>query len=70
MLRVVRKGGQAVHYLDGPLSEGSSVVQQLAWFRRNDHMQQHSAQHLITGFVSPSSQFFSFAGIASNVNKT
>lgn len=31
------------------LPPGCSVVQQVDWPRRKDHMQQHSGQHLITG---------------------
>ncbi|KAK4305998.1 hypothetical protein Pmani_022144 [Petrolisthes manimaculis] len=48
VLRVLRKGDVAVHYLDGPLDNNTTVLQQLDWTRRHNHMQQHSAQHLIT----------------------
>lgn len=49
MLRVVRRGGEAVHYLVEALQEGATVTQEVDWVRRHDHMQQHSGQHLITG---------------------
>lgn len=49
VLRVVRRGGEAVHYLAGALEEGALVSQEVDWTRRHDHMQQHSAQHLVTG---------------------
>lgn len=48
VLRVLRRGGEAVHYLEKPLEVGAVVTQQIDWKRRHDHMQQHSAQHLIT----------------------
>ncbi|KAF2351718.1 Threonyl/alanyl tRNA synthetase SAD [Trinorchestia longiramus] len=48
VLRVLRRGLQAVHYLDAPLPVGEKVLQVIDWKRRKDHMQQHSAQHLLT----------------------
>ncbi|RXG67624.1 Alanyl-tRNA editing protein Aarsd1-A [Armadillidium vulgare] len=48
VLKVLRKGGNAVHYLSEPVEVGSNVDQVIDWNRRHDHMQQHSAQHLIT----------------------
>ncbi|KAB7494624.1 Alanyl-tRNA editing protein Aarsd1, partial [Armadillidium nasatum] len=48
VLKVLRKGGNAVHYLSEPVEVGSNVDQVIDWHRRHDHMQQHSAQHLIT----------------------
>lgn len=48
VLRVERRKGEAVHYLAEPLEEGASVTQEVDWTRRHDHMQQHSAQHLVT----------------------
>lgn len=42
--RVLRKKAQAVHYLDNPLEEGSTVAVELDWNRRIDHMQQHSGR--------------------------
>ena len=40
--RVLRKGSQAVHFVDQPLEEGAAVQVELDWVRRFDHMQQHS----------------------------
>ncbi|XP_042868594.1 alanyl-tRNA editing protein Aarsd1-like [Penaeus japonicus] len=48
VLRVIRRGGEAVHYLEKPLEVGATVSQSVDWARRHDHMQQHSGQHLIT----------------------
>lgn len=45
---VVRKGSQAIHRVDTEFKAGESVVQKLDWDRRQDHMQQHSGQHLIS----------------------
>ncbi|GJQ77226.1 hypothetical protein Trydic_g14895 [Trypoxylus dichotomus] len=49
--QVVRKGAQAIHLLEEPLSVGDEVVQRIDWDRRLDHMQQHSGQHLITAII-------------------
>ena len=48
--RVIRKGGQAVHFVvtDKPIEKGTTVIQKVDWTRRFDHMQQHSGQHLIS----------------------
>lgn len=51
VLRVIRRGGEAVHYVDKPFEVGSSVEQLVDWPRRKDHMQQHSGQHLITALA-------------------
>lgn len=48
VLRVVRQGGEAVHYLAEALQEDTTITQEVDWTRRHDHMQQHSAQHLVT----------------------
>ncbi|CAL4154820.1 unnamed protein product [Meganyctiphanes norvegica] len=48
VLRVIRRGGEAVHYLDKNIEVGSQVKQVVDWTRRHDHMQHHSSQHLIT----------------------
>lgn len=44
------KNGFGVHFLKSsqPLTQGSVVSVEVNWNRRFDHMQQHSAQHLIT----------------------
>ena len=45
--RVVRKNGQAVHFVlaDKPFEKGVTMVQKIDWTRRFDHMQQHTGQH-------------------------
>lgn len=48
VLRVTRRGAQADHFTQTPLSPGSQVQVRVDWERRFDHMQQHSGQHLIT----------------------
>lgn len=47
VLDVQRVGGELRHYFDGPVEPGP-VTLQLDWPRRYDHMQQHTAQHLLT----------------------
>lgn len=51
VLRVVNFQGQATHFVDAPLEPGQDVEVVLDWARRNDLMQQHSAQHLITALA-------------------
>ncbi|KAM6163144.1 alanyl-tRNA editing protein Aarsd1 isoform 1-T1 [Rhynchocyon petersi] len=48
VLRVTRRGSQAEHFTQRPLTPGSQVLVRVDWERRFDHMQQHSGQHLIT----------------------
>lgn len=40
--------GRVIHRTDSPLAEGVEVKVVVDWDRRYDHMQQHSAQHLIS----------------------
>ncbi len=48
----VRRCGEEIrHYLDGPPDDGTAVLR-LDWERRFDHMQQHTAQHLITALAA------------------
>lgn len=51
VLEVHEKGGNVVHYVDGPLAEGSIVEGTLDWPRRFSHMQQHSGEHLLSGLI-------------------
>jgi len=60
VLRVLRKGKQALIYVDRPLPEGAEVRQQVEWARRRDNMLQHSGQHLI------SAVFLSLHGMATH----
>ncbi|XP_069397675.1 alanyl-tRNA editing protein Aarsd1 isoform X3 [Ovis canadensis] len=48
VLRVTRRGTQADHFTQTPLTPGTEVQVRVDWERRFDHMQQHSGQHLIT----------------------
>ncbi|KJE98223.1 alanyl-tRNA synthetase [Capsaspora owczarzaki ATCC 30864] len=52
VVAVVRKGAVAVHHTQSPLEPGTPAHQTVDWKRRWDHMQQHSAQHLITAVAS------------------
>uniref|UniRef100_U3I8S0 Alanyl-tRNA synthetase domain containing 1 n=1 Tax=Anas platyrhynchos platyrhynchos TaxID=8840 RepID=U3I8S0_ANAPP len=51
VLRVTRRGPEAVHFVQKELEPGASVLLSLDWERRFDHMQQHSGQHLITAIA-------------------
>ncbi|NXN28678.1 AASD1 protein, partial [Nycticryphes semicollaris] len=42
VLRVTRRGPEAVHFVPAPLEPGATVLLSLDWDRRFDHMQQHS----------------------------
>ncbi|PKU41279.1 hypothetical protein llap_8427 [Limosa lapponica baueri] len=57
VLRVTRRGPEAVHFVPAPLEAGAAVLLSLDWDRRFDHMQQHSGQHLITAIAE---QMFGF----------
>ncbi|MEE8525984.1 MAG: alanyl-tRNA editing protein [Thermoanaerobaculia bacterium] len=47
VLDVRRVGGEIRHYLAAPAAAGPATLH-LDWRRRFDHMQQHTAQHLVT----------------------
>ncbi|KFQ94574.1 Alanyl-tRNA editing protein Aarsd1, partial [Nipponia nippon] len=57
VLRVTRRGPEAVHFVQASLEPGTEVLLSLDWERRFDHMQQHSGQHLITAIAE---QMFGF----------
>lgn len=42
VLRVTRRGPEAVHFVQTALEPGAAVLLSLDWERRFDHMQQHS----------------------------
>lgn len=48
---VHEKGGQVVHYTDGPLPVGEMVRGIIDWDRRFQHMQEHSGEHLVSGLI-------------------
>lgn len=54
---VARKGDIAVHYVDNPFNVGENVIQKIDWYRREDHMQQHSGQHLISAIIEKKYKF-------------
>jgi len=48
----VQRGGQTLrHYLESPLPAGPARLS-LDWVRRYDHMQQHTAQHVLTAIAA------------------
>ena len=50
VLEVVKVQGEVRHRLAAPLAEGPAACR-LDWFRRFDHMQQHTGQHLLTALA-------------------
>jgi len=48
---VQRVDDEIRHYLDGSVPEGAAPLR-LDWHRRFDHMQQHTAQHLLTAIAA------------------
>lgn len=51
VIRVVRQGGRAIHYIPEPIPEAIEVELVVDWSRRFDHMQQHSGQHLVSAII-------------------
>ncbi|XP_033625327.1 alanyl-tRNA editing protein Aarsd1-B-like [Asterias rubens] len=51
VLRITRRGADAVLFVETPIEPGTEVLQKVDWIRRFDHMQQHSAQHLVTAIA-------------------
>jgi Ser-tRNA(Ala) deacylase AlaX len=47
VLDVQRRGREVRHYLERPVAPGPVTIR-IDWARRFDHMQQHTAQHLLT----------------------
>lgn len=45
VVRVMRQGTEAVHFLKSAVEEGREVRLKVDWERRFDHMQQHSGEH-------------------------
>ena len=52
VLDVQIKNGVITHFTDGPLTEGEKVSGSVDWKHRFSNMQQHSAEHLYSGFVN------------------
>jgi len=51
VMRVIRRGGSAVHFVPEAIPEGTEVELVVDWSRRFDHMQQHSGQHLLSAII-------------------
>ncbi|XP_015759085.1 PREDICTED: alanyl-tRNA editing protein Aarsd1-like [Acropora digitifera] len=51
VMRVIRRGATAVHFLPQAIPERTEVELVVDWPRRFDHMQQHSGQHLISAII-------------------
>ncbi|OWF35864.1 alanyl-tRNA editing protein Aarsd1-like [Mizuhopecten yessoensis] len=51
VLRITRKGAEAVHFVSTEIPEATEVDMKVDWTRRFDHMQQHTGQHLITALA-------------------
>ena len=45
------RGGEVVHFCDGPLEPGAEVTGRIDWDRRFDLMQQHSGEHIVSGLI-------------------
>lgn len=51
VLAVEEQNGVIVHRCDRPLPVGQAVTGQIDWPRRFDFMQQHSGEHILSGFI-------------------
>lgn len=51
VLDVHERNGEIIHYTDGPLPVGETVLGKLDWDRRFLHMQEHSGEHLVSGLI-------------------
>ncbi|CAK8696293.1 unnamed protein product [Clavelina lepadiformis] len=51
VMKISRKGAKAIHFVGKKFEVGETVKLSVDWDRRFDHMQQHSAQHLITAIA-------------------
>ena len=51
---VGEKGEDVVHYIEEPIAEGTEVKGIIDWERRFDLMQQHSAEHIVSGMFHES----------------
>ena len=48
---VHEKDGSILHYCDTYIEPGTAVHGVIDWERRLDHMQQHSGEHIVSGFI-------------------
>ena len=51
VLDVHEKNGVITHLCDAPLPAGAEARGEIDWARRFDHMQQHSGEHICSGFI-------------------
>lgn len=51
VIDVHERGGEIVHFTDGPLPAGEKVSGVIDWDRRFLHMQEHSGEHLVSGLI-------------------
>jgi misacylated tRNA(Ala) deacylase len=49
VVKVMRRGPQIFHYLDGDIQEGATIHGVIDWERRCGFMRLHSGEHLLTG---------------------
>ena len=49
VLKVMKRGDQIFHYLDGDIPEGAKVHGTVDWDKRFTYMRLHSGEHLLTG---------------------
>ena len=45
------RDGEVLHYTEGPLQEGDTVEGEIDWKVRFSRMQQHTAEHILSGLV-------------------
>lgn len=51
VLKVLRRGVDILHYVDGALQDGAAVHGVIDWDRRYLNMRRHSAEHLLSGLL-------------------
>jgi len=51
VLDTAEKDGEIVHITEMPLDEGKTVHGEIDWEKRFDLMQQHSGEHILSGFI-------------------
>lgn len=54
VIKVMKRGNQIFHYLDGNIPEGANVRGFIDWKPRFWNMRRHSAEHLLTGLFEAS----------------
>ncbi len=67
VLDVQRVAGRIIHYCDRSLEIGAPVEGEIDWDRRFDFMQQHSAEHILSGLVK---QRFGYDNVGFHINET